>query len=124
MRLLGTAIAVAIASVVVVLRSGAVTREAIEAGRSYAVTRRAGEAELGTPLSLGEPVSTGARDRWTCVVFAAGKPGEARVGILLTLRTSGWKGWFVRAARGTALDCDAMLQEARFLNSNLVPYIE
>jgi len=122
--LVGTSIALGIAGLVIVFPTGSVTWEAIEAARSYALAQRAGEAELGAPLSPGQPVSTGTRDRWTCVVFAAGKPSEARVGVLLTLRTSGWKGWFVRASSGTGLDCEAMLMEARFLNSNLVPYIE
>ncbi len=122
--LVGTSIAVGVAALTVVFPTGAVTREAVEAARSYALAQRAGEAEFGAPLSLGEPVSTETRDRWTCVVFAAGRSSDARVGVLLTLRTSGWKGWFLRASEGTGLDCEAMLKEARFLNSNLAPYIQ
>jgi len=92
--------------------------------RRYVLRQRTGEAELGTRLVLGPPVSTGARDRWTCVVFAAAEPTVARVGVLLTKSAVGWEAWFARASRGDGLDCDAMLDEARTLATDQSPYIQ
>ena len=120
-RIVRIAIGMATASVVFPAPAGGVTQEAISAARRYALAERAGEAELGTPLSLGKAVSAGARDRWTCVVFAARELSKARVGVLLTLRTSGWKGWFVRASQREDLDCEALLDEARTLATDQSP---
>jgi hypothetical protein len=119
------ALLVAVAIVAFVVASFDVPDEAISVARGHAVSQRAGEAELGVVLSLGDEVSTGIRGDSACVVFAAeGAPMQARVGVLLRPAQSGWAAWFSRAAEGRDLDCAAMLAEERLLDTNLTPYVE
>src|SRR5438034_1067786 len=99
LRMLAAAVAgVVVIGMLLVPRPSDARKDAVAAARRYALRQRAGEAELGIPVSLGVPVSTGERDRWSCVVFATVGPAKARVGVLLTAGPSGWEGWFVRTS--------------------------
>src|SRR5437762_12126338 len=62
-------------------------KDPVAVARRYVLRQRTGEAELGTRLVLGPPVSTGARDRWTCVEIgrASGREGAECGGRVYTL---------------------------------------